>query len=146
MKRLILGLAFLAGLALASSSYAQIGMPLTIFSNNIAGATATNVNYAVSMENSAQVAVQVWAKGVSDANTNTLSLTFGYSLDNANWHAAQRSISFANTGTTAVNVISNWNIGAVKYIRLSAITNATLDATTDTNINLYVAVSKKPRL
>ena len=67
------------------------------------------------------------------ANTSNTVVTIDRSLDGVTWETGARSLTIANTGTTTVNVISNFAKFAENYWRFNLSNTATNGGVLTTN-------------
>ena len=142
MKKFITLLIGAFGLTL--TGYAQLGLPHTVFTNRVLEDISTNVNTVIPMEHAKNIAIQITRLGqVADA-TNTLKATFSYSNDKLTWFTSPKTMALEGLGTLSASCISNWDIGAIRYLRLDTLNNTA--HAVPTNVNVIVIINEKEGL
>jgi hypothetical protein len=116
--------------------------PQTIVSGAVLTVTSTNSPAEViNCSEAATVAVQVYSVG-NAKGTNGITIATSQSLDSTYWVTGP-TISYTATGATAVNIISNFTVSAVKYLRVDTIIADGTAAAGATNTVTVKAFSKK---
>jgi hypothetical protein len=100
-----------------------LGNPTTVVSATMTGTQVSTNNVVINCERSSLVGLQLKLTGATAAVTNAVVATFDESLDGSTWKTAARTMSLVPTGTTAVNVISNFTMNATAFLRLATINN-----------------------
>ncbi len=103
------------------------------------GTVTTNDVAQVSLEDSSSVSVHVVTTS-SAANTSNTVISIDQSTDGTNWKSTGKTITIANTGTTAANVVSNWTGLADRQWRFN-VENGALSGVTNT---VVITPFKKP--
>jgi len=144
MKILKIAVAVLAsGLAFVADAPAQqYGSALSYtLTPVLAGVTETNPVQVATVTKYEDVSIQVSGK-LDAAGTDVTKVKFARSVDGVNYETTPSMIiSLTHAGTVTTSVVSNWNIGAVGYLKCVAVTNA---AATANLTNLTIRVSTKP--
>jgi len=119
----------------SSVSAQRIGNP-SATTAAVTGTVTTNGAAVISLATAPRISVQVdTVSGV--ANTSNTVVTIDESVDGSNWVSTGKSITIANTGTTAAHCVSNWTDIASLNWRFN-IQNGALAAVTNTvTITLY---------
>jgi hypothetical protein len=126
------------------SAFAQVDINTTSLNggtNNIASTTTRNFTIPLSITRGSQMAIQLSCKALG-ATTSNVTVNMDESVDNVIWEASKRSFVLALNGTSVVNVVTNYNFGAVPFVRISSIQNGAGEAIT----NIVVKYSVKPGL
>jgi len=130
MKKLtILAIAALA-FAFAPTASAQytrqavITTTLNGGTNVVAAATTNSPNLVLQVPDSEYIGLHFGF--ASDAtNDTTIRIVLKESLDGTTYATGEsHTLSVAANGTTAVNVVTNINVGAIRYLKLTSIENA----------------------
>ena len=125
----IIAIALLAFLLLPMPASAGLGNPssTTVAVN---GTVTTNGVAVLSLEDTTVVSVHLVSSS-SAANTSNTVISIDESTDGSNWKSTGKTMTIANTGTTAVNCVSNWTDVASRQWRFN-IQNGALDGVTNT--------------
>jgi hypothetical protein len=108
-----------------STAKTRIAVAASGTSNNVAVCTATKYE---------DVAIHVKTT-LAGSGTDNTTISYSKSLDGVTYETTPSVVlTIANTGTTAVNTLTNVTLGAVGYLRLTSIVNGdTGDVLTCTN-------------
>jgi hypothetical protein len=136
----VAGLALTAGIAIAAQ-YTASTLSISFAGAGLAAVTETNPATVVTLTKYEDVTIQVSGK-LDDAGTDVTKVKFSRSVDGTTYETTPSMVmSLTHAGTTTTSCISNWNIGAVGYIKCVAISNA---AATANLTNLVIKVTTKP--
>lgn len=148
MKKLLSLMLVVFALALLSSgaqaqSYNLVSIltPPTGGTNNIAASTTNSSTYAVRLDapiKSQHIGLQATFK-LTGSGTSASVFVFDKSLDGANWETGAYRLSATANGTSSVTAVTNFQVGAIGYLRLSSIENPNGTAMT----NIVVKYSQK---
>lgn len=136
-------IAIIAAVAITASVHAQqynTGSITTV----VAASTTTNTTSGIGV-----FAVQkyedvtIWTNTkIADSGTDNTVVSFAKSADGTTYETVPSVvITVANTGTTAVNTITNINVGAAGYLKLVSVVNGDASG----NLTNIVTVAKKPQ-
>jgi hypothetical protein len=132
------------GLALAAVVVSLVAAPTVraqqyntgSFTTVVAASTTSNYTSSAVFTCTKYEDVSIWVQSkIADAGTDNTTVSFAKSVDGTTYETTPSVVvTIANTGTTTVNTITNINVGAAGYLRLSSIVNGdTGDALTVTN-------------
>jgi|GEM_PF-2863102 len=134
---------------LAGAVSAQLGNPTLIWTNStlIDVSLALTNTTAIDCDKAANVAVGITSVGVNAATTNGLTCYIDKSVIGTGgvWQTQWVSLGWTATGTTAVNIHTNINIGAVRYLRIHRVVSDAYGDDKCTN-KFLIWVNKKPGL
>jgi len=134
------GLVLVAGVVIAAQ-YSASSLSITFAGAGLAAVTETNPAAVVTLTKFEDVSIQVSGK-LDDAGTDVTAVKFARSVDGVTYETTPSMvISLTHAGTTTTACLSNWNVGAVGYIKCVAISNA---AATANLTNLVIKVTTKP--
>jgi hypothetical protein len=129
-------------IGIGPSAEAQLGSPSTpVDAVAINGTVTTSAVASVSLDNASTIALQARTAS-SGANVSNTVITINESVDGTYYSGTKFTWTITNTGTTAVNAMTNLTAGAMKYWRFN-IENGAVDGVTNT---VTIKVDKKPGL
>lgn len=131
-------IALLAFLLLPLPATAGLGNP-SATSVAVNGTVTTNDVAQVSLEDSSSLSVHLVTTS-SAANTSNTVISIDQSTDGTNWKSTGKTMTIANTGTTAANCVSNWTGLADRQWRFN-VENGALSGVTNT---VVITPFKKP--
>jgi hypothetical protein len=143
MKRLILfGVALFATASIAFAQQYTV-TTLTLATNGVpAASTDAGDSSAFTTTKYDNVAVQVQAKGANASSAGAVTFSFITSVDGTSYESvATRTLALALSGTSTITACTNWNLGAMGYIKLTSVQNAD---STYLITNIVVKCSSKP--
>ena len=136
----VAGLVLVTGLVIAAQ-YTATALSISFSGAGLAAVTETNPAAVVTLTKWDDVAVQVSGK-LDDAGTDVTVVKFARSVDGVNYSTTPGLLMhLTHAGTVTTSCISNWNLGAIGYIKCVAISNA---AATANVTNLVIKVAQKP--
>lgn len=138
-SKLVLGVAIVAApFAVKAQTYGTISVA------NVPtawlAATATNVGTVIDCRYNRNIGIYAQAQG-TNTSTSAITAVFNQSADGLNFDTlTPRVVTWALNNTTVASTTTNWDIGAIGYLKLAYITNAA-----GTGIsNVVVQVALKP--
>jgi hypothetical protein len=130
-------------LAATVNLQAQLGAPSTVvqggvgaWTNSIAANSTYTTNTLIDCTAKKDVAIQ-WAAELSGAGTTANTMVIQSSVDNSNW-VTYVSLSMTPAGTTPVIVQTNLTVGAIPYLRVRSMANASANTGSITNYTVKV--------
>lgn len=119
MKKLTL-LLVLCGLA----AFGQQPRQLTLTSNTIVALGTYTPGNVIALDNSADLALQVTLALSAAVGVNSnITVTLQSSLDRVNW-ANWRQFTLTTSGTSLVTVATNYEVGALPFVRVGTLVSA----------------------
>jgi len=116
--------------ALVATAQAQLGSPTLVWTNStLIGVSGALTNTAaLDCQNASQVAIGIYSVGANAATTNGLTVYVDKSLIGTGdvWQTQWVTIGFTANGTTPVNIHTNINLGAVRYLRIHRVVSDAL--------------------
>lgn len=113
----------LALLLLVPSFLVRADPPLQLpVTNAIPGVGTNSANLDWAMDLHANVALQCVAS-LANIGTSNITITVQQSVNRTNWHTAATML-LAGSGTNRVSYLTNLNVGAIPWMRVSTFVNA----------------------
>lgn len=134
----VVAAAFVAPLAVKAQTYG----PTTISAvpSTLTTAVATNIGTIIDCRYNRNVGIYVQAAG-SNTTTAAITAVFNQSLDGVNFDSlTPRVVTFALINTTTAGTTTNYDVGAIGFLKLAYVTNAAAVGVS----NLVVQYSLKP--
>lgn len=142
MKTIKYFIGLVAALAFVTVANAQVAArtlgstPASVATNTTWTTGSASINLHGLYPKATQLGLQVNFKLVSDTGNSNIVFTIQKSIDDSTWDTLG-TITKASNGSNTVTVVTNYNVGAMGYFRISQVDNVN-DVASGTLTNIVV--------